>query len=282
MAKIRVGGAEIGYDDKGSGLPVILVHAGLADRRMWEPQFQALSESHRVIRYDWRGLGESGDVTGGEVEHHADLLGLMDALDLDGAVLVGSSMGGAYAVDVALMAPGRVRGLGLICSAVSGYSWPPEAVEQFRRSVDPGLAARCKRYVDRTAEWVDPADVEAMADANVELMVVGSGRDRAKLDPLFMQAALEMCRGVFSRTWNGPAYYERPLEPGALGRLAGIRVPTLVVNGLADIGAIQGIADLLTLEIAGSRRVDVDAGHLASFERPDEVTAALAQFLETL
>ncbi|WP_205856450.1 alpha/beta fold hydrolase, partial [Phytoactinopolyspora endophytica] len=90
MALIRVGDADLAYDDAGSGPVVILVHAGLADRRMWDHQFAALSTTCRVIRYDWRGRGESSDSEHeGEVAHHEDLLTLMDALDVERAALVG-------------------------------------------------------------------------------------------------------------------------------------------------------------------------------------------------
>ncbi|MER5422560.1 alpha/beta fold hydrolase [Streptosporangium roseum] len=104
MAMIRIGGTEFGFDEAGSGPVVVLVHAGCADRRMWDHQFRTLSEKYRVIRYDWRGYGESGDATG-EFAHHEDLLALLDAFEVDRAVLVGGSDGGKIPLDAALTAP---------------------------------------------------------------------------------------------------------------------------------------------------------------------------------
>ncbi|MBO0880183.1 MAG: alpha/beta fold hydrolase, partial [Mycobacterium sp.] len=73
MALIRIGGVDFGYDEAGNRPAVVLVHGGLADRRMWDHQFRALAARYRVIRYDWRGYGESGDAAG-EVAHYEDLL----------------------------------------------------------------------------------------------------------------------------------------------------------------------------------------------------------------
>jgi len=282
VAKIRVGSGDVSYDEAGSGPPVVLVHAGLADRRMWEHQFRSLADSYQVIRYDWRGRGESDDVIGGEVSHHEDLLGLMDALDVEQAALVGCSMGGAYALNAALTAPTRVRGLALICSGLTGYTWPPATVQQFQDSVSPALGARCQRYAARTAMWVDPADIEAMATSNVRLMVVGPDRVPADIDPAVWQQALLMCRGVFARDWSGPIHRELPLEPGPLGRLAEITAPTLVINGRHDIAGVQEIANLLVRGIAGAQRLDLDTGHLPPLEQPSAVTSALAEFLTSL
>ncbi|MEX6431010.1 MAG: alpha/beta fold hydrolase [Ferrimicrobium sp.] len=91
--RVQVDGGEIGYDEAGEGPAMIFSHAGIADRRMWKHQFRDLATDHRVVCYDWRGRGESSSAQG-DVVHHRDLLGLMDALDIPTAHLVGCSMGG--------------------------------------------------------------------------------------------------------------------------------------------------------------------------------------------
>jgi pimeloyl-ACP methyl ester carboxylesterase len=283
MAVIEAGGARLGYDEAGQGSAVVLVHAGLADRRMWDHQFEALSKRHRVIRYDWRGYGESGDAAG-EIARYEDLLALMDALGIAEAALVGCSYGGAHALDVALAAPRRVTALGLICSAMSGHEWSAQTLALMRDRVSGAVPAdRLRQYGNRTADRVDPADIAAMAEANVRLMVVGPDRDQAELDPAVWERALEMCRGVFAREWNGPLFTERDLQPPAQGRLSEVRVPTLVINGLADVPGIQEISGLLADGIAGARRLDLaSTGHLPPVERPVAVTDALAEFLAAL
>ncbi|MFB9882018.1 alpha/beta fold hydrolase [Planobispora siamensis] len=279
---IECNGARLAYDEAGHGPAVVFSHAGIADRRMWEHQFRALSASHRVIRYDWRGYGESADAEG-EFAHYEDLLALLDALEVDRAVLVGCSMGGAYAVEAALAAPGRVAGLVPIASGLAGHAWPPEMLEQARERVHSSVPAdRLSAYRDRGAA-VDPADVDAIARAQVLWQVAGPDRGKDDLAPEVWEAAVEMCRGVFTRLWSGPPSAERLLEPPAAGRLDEVRQPTLVINGLCDVPGIQAVSDLLADGIAGARRIDLPrTGHLPPLERPEEVTSALTGFLAAL
>ncbi|MEV0387351.1 alpha/beta fold hydrolase [Nonomuraea sp. NPDC050643] len=175
---------KIAYEEAGPAAPagtVVLVHAGVADLRMWEHQFRALSGRHRVIRYDWRGHGLSGDVAG-EVCHHEDLLAVMDALEVGRAVLVGCSMGGAYATEAALAAPSRVAGLALVGSGLGGHEWPREMPAQAAERVHTSVPAdRLARYRAGTAADVDPADVRAMAEAHTLWQVAGPGRGREAL-----------------------------------------------------------------------------------------------------
>lgn len=137
---MRTGDVDLAYDEAGSGPAVVLVHAGLADRRMWDHQFDVLAERYRVVRYDLRGYGASGDADGTGT-HHEDLLALMDALGIERAALVGCSYGGMYAVDSALTAPERVTSLALICSGMSGHVWPPEMGAPVRERVRAAIPA---------------------------------------------------------------------------------------------------------------------------------------------
>jgi pimeloyl-ACP methyl ester carboxylesterase len=282
MATIAIPGAELGYDDTGTGPVVLLVHAGLADRRMWDRQVADLALSHRVIRYDWRGYGDSSDLSA-EVAHHEDLLALMDALDVASATLVGASMGGCYALDAALAQPARVEALVLVSAVYSGFAWPARSLAQMEESARGAVPAeRLTRYAQRDLE-PDPADVAAIAAANVALMVAGPGRSLDDLDPAVRDRAVELCSDVYTREWSSPAWPERLLQPPAVGRLSEIAVPTLVVNGLCDLDGVQAAADTLTAGIAGARRIDLAlTGHLAPLERPGETTAAIEELLRSL
>ncbi|WP_166351587.1 alpha/beta fold hydrolase [Phytoactinopolyspora limicola] len=281
MVFIPVHGTQLAYDEAGSGPAVIFVHAGIADRRMWEQQFTALAAGHRVVRYDWRGHGESADATGAAA-HHDDLIGLMDALDINRAALVGCSYGGAYAVDAALSAPHRVTSLTLICSGLSGHVWPPEMQKLAEEHVYGAVPAeRLRQYADGTAEHVDPDDVEAMARAQASLMVAGPDRSPDALSPEVWELAVDMCRVVFRRMWSrGSALVPQWTEPPAVGRLGDVAAATLVVNGLADIPPVQEVSGLLASGIPGARRVDLpDTGHLPPVERPAETTRLIADHL---
>lgn len=281
MPKVHVNGVDLAYDDAGSGPAVVLVHGALGDRRMWDHQFAALAAAgYRVVRYDWRGYGESGDAAG-EFAHHADLLALMDALGIERAALAGNSYGGAYALDVALAAPERVTALALIAPGLSGHEWPAEMLEFADARIQAAVPAeRLQRYRDRTAEHVDPADVAALAEAQLRLTVVGPGREPSDLGPGVWDQAMRMCRPVFEREWTGPASTELGARPPAKGRLHEVTAPTLVVNGLADLSYIQDVSGLISEGIPGAKRVDLDdTGHQPTIERPAEVTALLTEFL---
>src|SRR5215208_6198208 len=88
----EVNGARIYYEVAGEGDPLVLVHAGIADSRMWEDQLMAFADRYRVIRYDMRGFGMTAMVDL-PFSHHEDLRGLLDSLDVERAHLVGCSMG---------------------------------------------------------------------------------------------------------------------------------------------------------------------------------------------
>ncbi|MFJ2033543.1 alpha/beta fold hydrolase [Streptosporangium sp. NPDC087985] len=280
---IRLGDTEFGYDEAGSGPAVVLLHAGCADRRMWAHPFRVLSGRYRVIRYDWRGYGESGDATG-EFAHHEDLLALLDALGVDQAVLVGSSDGGKIALDATLTAPERITALTLVAPGLSGHVWPPSMAARYRERVHDVIGIdRLRSYRAGEVETIDVAELEAYAAAETEFLVAGPGRTRDDLDPQVWELALTMDRLLNERSWTGPHGSARGLVPPAKGRLTEVEVPILVVTGLADVPEILEVSDLLAREIRKARRVDLpETGHLPPLERPEEFTAALTDFLATL
>ncbi len=279
---IDTGTTRLAYDEAGAGPAVVLVHAGVADRRMWDHQFAELAKDHRVVRYDWRGYGGSADHEG-PVRHHEDLLALMDALEIPEAALFGASYGGAYAVDAALAAPERVNALALVCPGMSGHVWPEVFVRTGRQMA---LAAvphvRLAAYQEGNAD-PDPADVAAMADAQARFMVLGPGRSPDEMPVEAWDLSLLMLREMYARRWSSPANHTRWPEHPAVDRLHEISVPTLVVKGLSEVPQVQDVADLYQAGIEGARLLELpDTGHLPSVERPGELTAALSEFLKEL
>ena len=229
-----------------------------------------------------RGMGESEDARG-EFARYEDLLGLMDALEIGQAVLVGCSVGGAHSIEAALVAPERVRGLTLICSGLTEYDWPAEMTDEVGHLLAEAVPAeRMARYWERTADFVDPADVEAVSRVNVGYMVAGPQRSLDSLAPDVRALALEMCANNFQREWSVPLYQERFLTPPIIERMRDIAVPTVIVNGTYDPSAIQEIADLMAVRIPGAKRVDLAAGHLPPLERPEETTRVLLEFVGSL
>jgi pimeloyl-ACP methyl ester carboxylesterase len=174
-----------------------------------------------------------------------------------------------------------VTALALIASGLSGHEWPAEMGAMARERILAAVPAdRLARYREHTAEVVDPADVAAMAEAQLRLTAVGPGREPSDLDPDVWDHMVRMCRLVFERAWTGPAHTELAADPPAKGRLHEVAVPALVVNGRADLPHIQEVSGLLAEGIPGARRVDLDdTGHLPPVERPADVTALLTEFL---
>lgn len=264
MTKIEVNGALLAYDDTGDGSPVVLLHAGIADRRMWRNQIDALATRHRVIALDLRGYGES-ELPAAPFAHHDDVAGLLDALGIDRAALVGCSFGGAVAVDTALAHPGRVSALALLGTAVSGNEWSDEANDLW----------------DTLVGEVDPEDFAATAAGEVRYWVIGPGRRPEDVDPGLVAFATEMDQHALAVELALSAVDVVELEPPAIGRLGELRTPVLVTAGAADVPDIVQLADRIAAEVPHAVRLpDVpEAAHLLPLERPAPVNAALLEFL---
>src|SRR6266508_3963747 len=127
------------YDDVGSGPAIVLVHAGIADSRMWDEQVAAFSDAFRVVRYDIAGYGRS-PLRGGPFSHWRDLVALLDELGIEQAALVGNSFGGRIALDVAIAAPERVSALVLVAPGLGGWDWSAE-MRRFDELEDEALEA---------------------------------------------------------------------------------------------------------------------------------------------
>ncbi|WUR59550.1 alpha/beta hydrolase [Micromonospora chokoriensis] len=264
MHKITVNGASIAYDEAGTGSPVVLLHAGIADRRMWRGQISALAARHRVIVPDLRGYGDS-ELPPTPFTHHDDVAGLLDALDLPRAALVGCSFGGAVAIDTALAHPGRVSALALFDTAVSGNEWSDEANDLW----------------DDLVGEVDPDDFVAGAAGEVRFWVVGPGRQPEDVDPALITFTQEMDQRALAAELALGAVEVGELTPPAIDRLGELTVPVLVTAGAADVPDIRRLADRIAAEVPGAVRLpDIpDAAHLLPLERPEPVNAALLDFL---
>lgn len=170
---LPVEGAELHYAVSGSGPAVVMVHAGIADLRMWDDQVPALSESYTVVRYDLRGFGRTR-ARPGPYSNRQDLADLLDHLGIDRAVVVGCSMGGVIALDFVLERPERASGLVWVCSGISGEMAPDEVFDPREIALfEESEAAEVSGDAERAAAldvriWVDgPLQPEGRAPAHV-------------------------------------------------------------------------------------------------------------------
>ncbi|PZF92160.1 alpha/beta hydrolase, partial [Micromonospora endophytica] len=238
VTKIEVNGAVLAYDEVGTGSPVVLLHAGIADRRMWRKQIDVLADRHRVIALDLRGYGES-ELPPTPFSHHDDVVGLLDALDLPQAALVGCSFGGAVAIDTALAHPDRVSALALFGTAVSGHEWSDQTNELWEDLVGD----------------VDPEDFAATAAGEVRFWVVGPERTPEQVDPELLAFATAMDERALAAELALSAVDVVELNPPAAGRLGELRVPVLVTAGAADVPDIRQLADRIAAEAPQATRL---------------------------
>lgn len=244
------------YEASGAGEPVVLIHGFSMDRRQWEPQIAALEGRFRVIRYDLRGHGRS-EPPSAPYAATDDLRSVLDALGIPRATLVGLSAGAQVATDFALAHPERVARLVLAAPGLSGYV-PPSPLTWVRPVVEAAAAGE----PDRAARlWAGTPIMTLLNDQSAAAMLTG----------------LVMSN---SRIWTYRTNPERPFTPPAIGRLAEIRCPVLVLVGKRDQPHIGEVAGLLVRGIAGAKLVILPgAGHILNLDAGERFNAELATFL---
>ena len=255
-------GARIHYERDGSGMPLIFLHEGVADSRMWEPQVEAFARQFDVVRPDLRGFGQS-EMLPGEWSAEDDLLALMDELRLKPAHLVGASMGGGLAIDFALQHAERVSKLVLVGTAISGTNFGKDYPDLFKEITKADEAK----------------DFEALNQAEMRLFLDGPRRPAGYVsDPRWRELFLDMNGKTMSIDWEKSP--PKQLDPPAAGRLHEITASTLVVVGDEDIPPIFDAADLLMQSLPHARKAVIhDAAHLPNLEHPDEFNRIVLEFL---
>lgn len=265
MPIVEVPGAQLRYDVAGDpASPAILfVHAGVATRAMWDPQFDDLARDHFVIRYDTRGYGESPGEDVEFADRH-DLIAVLDALGVNRASYIGGSRGGRIALDAALDQPDRVTGLVTIGSTPGGQD------QDGATELELAMLAQMK-------EAADAGEVDMLVRIEVAYWDLGPSRDIDDVDPAFLRRAIELNVGAAHWDFAG---LDQPLDPPAVSRLHEIDVPVLVVVGEHDVTESKLGYELL---MAGLRNAEglrfTDSAHLPSVERAEQFTSDLRAWL---
>jgi pimeloyl-ACP methyl ester carboxylesterase len=254
----------------GDGHPVVLIHAGVADRRMWDDQVDALARVHKVIRYDLRGYGQS-KATDLDSADREDLFELLRFLSVDRTSLCGVSAGGHAAIDFTLEHPDMVDALIAVACAPSGFRRThkrPDAEEVL--------------FAESDAAW-QRGDVERLVALAVQAWVDGPGQPPNRVPAPARDRVRQMIVTNFDALRQRRRPPVNPLNPPATTRLAEIRAPTLVIVGDLDTSAVRAGADLLSEGIASARKI-VMAGcaHMLNMERPDEFSEIVLKFLAHL
>lgn len=249
------------YEVAGEGEPLVLVHAGIADTRMWDEQFAVFAEQYRVLRYDRRGFGRTPMVEG-PFSHHGDLAGVLKHLGIERAHLVGCSQGGKTVIDFALEHPDVPSTLVLVASALSGFEFTGESPRQFA-AIDEAAAR---------------GDVDGVNELELQIWVDGPREPPGRVDPKIR----ELVRAMNAIALTAPEIgVERPLEPPAAQRLSEIRAPSLVVAGDLDTLEVLAAADWLENQIPGAKKIIMQGtAHLPNMERPADFNRLVLAFLE--
>jgi pimeloyl-ACP methyl ester carboxylesterase len=258
--ELTINGARIHYERAGEGLPVVFLHAGVADRRMWEPQVTAFADHFDVITPDRRGFGKS-ELPPVRWSPVADLLELIDELHEKPAHLVGCSLGSRLAIDFALQHAERVSKLVLVGPGIGGATFG-ERYPQLGAEVDAAEQA---------------GDMDGVNRAEMHLWLDGQrppGYVKQPLRDLF----LDMNGGNFQSDFTSAP--EDALDPPAVERLHEITAPVLVVVGDADVPPIFDAVELLMEKVRHARKAVIhDAAHLPNLEHPDEFNRLVLDFL---
>ncbi|WP_049576376.1 alpha/beta fold hydrolase [Streptomyces sp. SBT349] len=263
---VDIPGGRLLVESDGAGDPVVvLLHAGVTDKALWDGVVPALAESRRVVRYDLRGFGASSPPAA-PFTHADDLLSLLDALEVERAVLVGASLGARVALEFAASHPGRVAGLALFASPLPRHDRSP-AMRAYAEAEDAALNA---------------GDLDAAVRLNLDMWVRGPSRawdERLRGHAASVREGLRVSleHQHLTDTW------EEIARPDLVEVLGEIDVPALVAVGSDDVPDFVEIAGRLAAELPRARPVRLPGtGHLIATERPKETADILLTFLTEL
>ena len=262
---VPVKGGALAAVQAGEGLPVVFLHAGVCDKRMWEAQMDAVAEDGwHAIAYDRRGYGEteSADVS---FNHLDDLDAVLRKLDIHAAVFVGCSLGGGLALDFALRYPGRVLGLVLIGTSVTGSPWSAtEAERQIEAAEEDAFERGDLEMLNRVQahEWLDGPRAQ-------------SGRVGGAVRELFLD--------MNSKALGKPGLSQEERPPEAWSRVSQIGAPTMLLVGDEDFTALIDRHDHLSEEMPNAFAAVLEGvAHIPSIEKPDLVNSLLLEFLDAI
>jgi len=253
MSVVRVGEVELDYERSGSGPPLLLIMGMSGTALHWGEAFlDALRADFDVIAYDHRGVGASSRLEGSiTIEQMAeDALGLLDALEIDSVHIVGISMGGMVAQELALSHPERVSTLTLGCTYCGGPGSSLMAPEVARRMRDARRSGDREQAV--RASWEANISPALADDAAIYAEYSEVSRQRSVAIPVI----LAQIGAIDAHDTSA--------------RLSELEMPTLVIHGTADQVLPVENGRLVASLIPGARlEIFEGVGHLFFWERPD-------------
>jgi 3-oxoadipate enol-lactonase len=258
------------YDEVGTGEPVVLLHAAVADSRQWDVQVPAFARRYRVIRYDMQGFGQT-PAASSPLTRADELLALMDQLAIPKAHLVGVSNGGSAALDFSVQHPDRVGALVLVAPGISGLRLADiggdEAIFEFDAAQE-----------EREQAAVAAGDFASATDVSLQTWLAGYGRQLADMSPSIVTPIREITQHAIRRgVGRAPA---PEISPGAAHRLQSVSAPTLFIIGEYDLPNVRAMTEFAARNIAGAQVVEfANAAHWLNVEYPTRFNQVVLDFL---
>ena len=264
--RIQVGNLGVALTDVGARSPVVLLHGLACGRRMWFHQIRALRNRFRVIAYDQRGHGQTdapSDATDYSAAHLAhDLVGVLDALKIERAAIVGFSLGGGPALALAASQPERVSQL--VLAEVGAGADDPVKIESMARQWG-ALIAQGK---------IDDLVCEMLRSELFKVYARRNARRRNHMAALIRATPIDGLRFTLSEVLAKRKSLFRLIEP-----MKSVRVPTTILVGQYDYVCSKA-ARLLAQSIPNaSLKIIANSGHMSPLEQPAAFTAALREVL---
>lgn len=256
---IDVDGGRIYYEVKGQGEPLILLHPGLTDLRMWKQQVNELSKKFRVICYDQRGYGKS-DLPSKKYAPNTDLLTLMDSLKIEKADIIGICMGALHAVEFAIEYPEKVNSLSLSGISFLNWKYPDNVIKKHIEF--SSIAAEGPEKAIETIK-TDPFWKQTIPSDNYKTA-----------QESFLEL-LEDNKKAFTANWQ---YKEQKFN--TMDRISEINIPVLVIRPENEVDYMIEIGDYLVENLRKVEQIQIKgAGHLSNMEEPQKFNKIVIDFL---
>lgn len=261
----EINGAKIYYEVAGEGQPFLMVHAGIANKSMWDDQFDFFAQKYRVVRYDMRGYGRSLPVAD-DYQRHEDIRAVLDFLGIDHAYLMGCSMGGGGCMNFALEYPDRTDALIMVGSGPDGFSYedwsPSPLIEEMQAAYEKG-------------------DLEHINEVGMRIFVDGMGRTPDQVNPALRKKVYDM--NMIALQNENLLGNDVPLPTPAAKRIGELDLPVLIIRGDLDEEYIARAAAFMVANIPSAREVVMPGtAHLPNMEFPSEFNVHVAAFLGSL
>lgn len=261
MTFFNASGATIYFESKGHGPHILLIHAGIADSRMWDYEFHSLAQQFQVTRFDLPGFGQSS-FTGGPFSYTMIINELLDHLTIKQTHLFAASFGGKIALDFVTENPERCLRLALLDSAIDEWDFSKEL----------------QLYDEKEEQLLALKHFEQAAELNYQTWIL---RDRKpdSLNPQIKNLVIDMQMVAFTKSETALQVEEISKTPLLSTTLDQLTLPVLILIGNKDVEDFQNISAFLSQRIANAKRVVIpDVAHLANLEAPELVEQLVVPF----